>query len=302
MILYLAGNVGNQKYKESSMVLGGALNQLISYNDIINRTSNMELYYAGAEVWYQVLNDMEVTKQLASYHYMTKLKEKKIDSVFNRPRKIFIDSGGFSAFTQGAEINIDEYCDFIKKYNKHITAYAQLDVIGDEQGTQDNLEYMEKQGLKPLPVFHFKGDFKRLETLSNKYEYICLGGLVPLARRKDILKSHLDKCFKIIKNKCKVHGFGMTGIEILKRYPWYSVDSTSWIEAIRRGTYYEFKNGEMISLPTSEKKKATYKTIEYTGKIKGMWRVRLVQSIKEWLKLETYITKLWEKKGIKWDS
>ena len=58
----------------------------------------------------------------------------------------------------------------------------------------------------------------------------------------------------------------------------------------------------MISLPTSEKKKATYKKIEYKGKIKGMWRVRLVQSIKEWLKLETYITKLWEKKGISWDS
>ena len=299
MILYLAGNVGNQKYKESSMVLGGALNQLISYNDILTKNADMNLYFAGAEAFNKVLEDMKTTKELFSYYSIPK---SKAEDLFKRKRKIFIDSGGFSAFTQGAEINIDEYCDFIKKYNKHITAYAQLDVIGDEQGTQDNLEYMEKRGLKPLPVFHFKGDFKRLETLSNKYEYICLGGLVPLAKRKDILKSHLDQCFSIIKNKCKVHGFGMTGMEILKRYPWYSVDSTSWIEASRRGTYYEFKNGEMISLPTSEKKKATYKTIEYTGKLKGMWRVRLVQSIKEWLKLETYITKLWEKKGISWDS
>ena len=138
MILYLVGNVGNQKYKEAAMVYGGAKNQLISYNDILNKTSSMNLYFAGAEVWHKVLTEMEVSKQLASYYYMTEFNQKKKDAVFNRKRKIFIDSGGFSAFTQGAEINIDEYCDFIKKYNKHITAYAQLDAIGDEEATKKN--------------------------------------------------------------------------------------------------------------------------------------------------------------------
>ena len=92
----------------------------------------------------------------------------------------------------------------------------------------------------------------------------------------------------------------MTGMDILKRYPWYSVDSTSWIEASRRGTYYEFKNGEMNAIPTSDKNKASYKTIGYSGKTKGLWRLRLIHSIKEWVKLEKYVTDLWEKKGIKY--
>ncbi len=97
----------------------------------------------------------------------------------------------------------------------------------------------------------------------------------------------------------------MTGMDILKRYPWYSVDSTSWLEASRRGTYYEFKNGSMISIPTNKKNKASFKSIEYSGipenKQKGFWRLRLIHSIKEWMKLEKYITKLWEKRGIKFN-
>jgi hypothetical protein len=30
--------------------------------------------------------------------------------------------------------------------------------------------------------------------------------------------------------KVKVHGFGLTNIQLLFRYPWYSVDSTSWLQ------------------------------------------------------------------------
>ena len=296
MILYFAGNVGNQKYKESSMIFGGANNQLISYHDINIRLADMNLYFAGAHDWHKVLDDMKVTQQLSSFHYMTKFNESKLDNVFNRPRNIFVDSGGYSAFTQGAAIDIDEYCNFLKKYDSHITHYAQLDIIGDEEGTVRNQKYMEAKGLKPLPVFHYGGDFKRLEALVKEYDYICLGGLVPLAREKPILKAFLDKCFSIIKDNCKVHGFGMTGMDILKRYPWYSVDSTSWLEASRRGTHYEFKNGKMKSLSTSDKTKATYKTIGFSQKIKGLWRLRLIHSIKEGVKLEIYVNELWNKK------
>ena len=297
MILYLAGNVGNQNYKESCMVLGGASNQLISYHDILTKNADMDLYFAGAEAWHKVLNEIEKTKGLFSYIGIPKTTKGEL---FRADRKIFLDSGGFSAFTLGKEIKIDEYCNFIKKYHKQIDHYAQLDCIGDEEGTEKNQKYMESRGLNPLPVFHFKGDFKRLERLSKEYDYICLGGLVPLAKAKPILRAHLDKCFSIIKDNCKVHGFGMTGMDILERYPWYSVDSTSWIEASRRGTYYEFKNGVMKQIPTSDKRKATFNSIKYSGKQKGMWRPRLIHSIKEWLKLEEYITELWEKKGIKY--
>ena len=47
--------------------------------------------------------------------------------------KWFLDSGAFSAFTQGAEIDIQEYIEFIKEHKDYLEAYANLDVIGDAE-------------------------------------------------------------------------------------------------------------------------------------------------------------------------
>jgi hypothetical protein len=46
--------------------------------------------------------------------------------------------------------------------------------------------------------------------------------------------------------KIKVHGFGLTSLPLMLRYPWYSVDSTSWVITGRLGSIYvpKFKDGE----------------------------------------------------------
>ena len=35
--------------------------------------------------------------------------------------------------------------------------------------------------------------------------------------------------------RIKVHGFGITSIPLMERYPWYSCDSSSWIQATSFG-------------------------------------------------------------------
>ena len=42
---------------------------------------------------------------------------------------LFLDSGAYSAWTQGVEINIRDYIDFIKQHQDIIDIYANLDVI-----------------------------------------------------------------------------------------------------------------------------------------------------------------------------
>lgn len=160
--------------------------------------------------------------------------EKKVD--------LFLDSGAFSAWTRGITINLQEYIDFIKTNNEYLEHYAVLDVIGDPEATYRNQKEMESQGLKPIPCFHYGEDFKWLEFYINNYKYIALGGLV--GRPKAELTEHLDKSWEIICNtpksipKCKIHGFGITSIQFLLRYPWYSVDSTSWVLVGRTGGIY----------------------------------------------------------------
>lgn len=155
---------------------------------------------------------------------------------------IFLDSGAFSAFTQGVEIDIQKYIEFIKENENHLEIYANLDVIGDASATWKNQKKMERAGLLPMPCFHFGEDWKWLERYVKNYEYIALGGV---AKKSDYanLTKWLDECFKRICNKngipkTKVHGFGITRLRLLHRYPWYSVDSTSWVISSRMGMVY----------------------------------------------------------------
>ena len=57
--------------------------------------------------------------------------------------EIFIDSGGFSAKTQGAEIDLSAYVAFLKRYAHRITVYANLDVIGDATSKVSNMDPTE---------------------------------------------------------------------------------------------------------------------------------------------------------------
>lgn len=166
----------------------------------------------------------------------------------------FLDSGAYSAWSRGASIDLDEYCAFIKANSDHIEVYANLDVISGQPGRMatpaeveegarrswENFEYMCSEGLDPLPVFHAGEDWKWLDKmLAAGCDYIGLGGLVGLGvsgRRR-----WMDEVFLRITDSegwpiVKVHGFGMTSVSLIFRYPWYSVDSASWLQSTMNGS------------------------------------------------------------------
>ena len=198
--------------------------------------------------FYEVTNKLFATDQ--SFRYITQKnkameKEKRVE--------LFLDSGAYSAWSQNEEINIDDYIQFIKEHKDVIDVYANLDVIGDAEATWKNQLYMEKKGLKPLPVFHYGEDIKYLKMmLDKKYEYIGLGGMVPISTGD--LIHWLDNLFKnyLCDSKgmpiIKIHGFGLTSLKIMLRYPFFSVDSTSWVVTGRMGSIYipKKKNGIWI--------------------------------------------------------
>ena len=145
-----------------------------------------------------------------------------------------LDSGAYSSYKIGAIIDIDEYCDFIRKYEKIIDYYIVLDVIGSDVKSYENLLYMQAKGLNPLPVFHQGDDFKYLEKFTDgSYDFICLSPLDYSGKGSNMVR-WLDECFGNYicdnegKPKMKVHGLGLTTPHMMNRYPWYSVDSTSW--------------------------------------------------------------------------
>ncbi len=166
---------------------------------------------------------------------------------------LFLDSGAYSAMSKGVEIDIYKYIDFIKEHQEDITIYANLDVIGNAEATLKNQRIMEDAGLDPIPCFHRGEDWKYLRYYIKNYEYIALGGVAKDKDRSQ-LKQWMNEAWDIICDtpdrlpKCKVHGFAATSLDIMIRYPWFSVDSTSWISTGRFGFIFVpvYRQGKYI--------------------------------------------------------
>jgi hypothetical protein len=170
--------------------------------------------------------------------------------------KLMLDSGAFSAWKRGIQINLVEYISYIKKHEHLLENYVNLDVIPGSPGkipskaevdkaaraSHENLKKMHAAGLSPIPVFHFGEDIKWLELLlSEKEPYIGLGGLVGIPQPLQI--QWLDQVFTRITDKdgwpiVKTHGFGVASFEILKMYPWFTCDATSWALTAAYGSIY----------------------------------------------------------------
>lgn len=188
---------------------------------------------------------------LDSYWYL-KAKKDKIND------KIFLDSGAFTAHTKGITISIEEYCDFVNKHHDIISKdgdtymIATLDNITDALKSYHNYKQMQNYGVPSIPCYHMGEDIRYLYHYRDNNEYISLGGLV--GQKTDKLIIWLDtiwgKYLRFSKNK--VHGFGLTSLRIMKRYPWHSVDSSSWIQY---ATYGMIFNEHWGALNISEKSK-----------------------------------------------
>jgi len=101
----------------------------------------MKIYLAGALSL--MSNDLFKRRIKILESYLT-VKNKKI---LPQNISLFLDSGAFSAWSKGVEINIDEYILFIRKHTNHLDVYAVLDNINSPECTWENQEYMETAGL-----------------------------------------------------------------------------------------------------------------------------------------------------------
>jgi hypothetical protein len=170
----------------------------------------------------------------------------------------FLDSGSFTLWTRAAEYAKENHCEnkwafydtpefweyadsyaaFVKEYADAVDHYANVDVIPNPKLSWRNQEYLEnKHGLTPVPVVHYTTDLKWLKFYMERgHEFIALGGLVG-GSQADGRWDWIDRAFDIVCDqpsrlpKVKIHGFGVTNWDLLLRYPWYSVDSTSWTKA-----------------------------------------------------------------------
>src|ERR1700745_3092475 len=147
----------------------------------------MRIYLAG---WWHVgnaigtnihqynLHSVRYPYHLASFHYMAR---QIIQQARTAKTPMFLDSGAFSALTQGVKINIKSYAKFIHSYQDLIDIASNLDdITKTERITYAHQKFLEDAGGAVKPVFHTREDERWLRRyLDEGYDYILLGGMVP---------------------------------------------------------------------------------------------------------------------------
>ena len=176
-------------------------------------------------------------------------------------RKVFVDSGAFSAHTKGRELDVDEYIEYLNARQGCFEVIAQVDKIPGEFGKKktreqlleapelswENYLYMRDRVIdynNLTPIFHQGEDFKHLHRMLETTfdgEHIPYIGISPANDVSTREKAKwFETVFRIIRDSSnpnvKTHAFGMTSLDLLEQYPFYSADSTSWLMTSANGS------------------------------------------------------------------
>ena len=127
-----------------------------------------------------------------------------------------------------------------------------LDGIGDPLKTYQNQLAMEAHGVRPLPCFHYGEDERYLEWYVENYESITLGGMVAQSDvQVDYWLDHIWEKYLIDgsgRAKLKVHGFGVSTAWLMRKYPFSSTDSSSWVQSAATGSILILPDEKMINV------------------------------------------------------
>lgn len=194
-------------------------------------------------------HDISQLNVLISHEYKKALYDKKPKQFKN----FMADSGAFTAMNAGKKIDeqyINTYCDWI--IENDIDNYIEMDldeIVGYEKVLEIR-KFIEKRTGKPcIPVWHLSRGAEGWKRMVQEYDY-CALSLSGFTDSSKWLRKHKYEPLKFFlneanKNNCKVHALGCNQIELMKRFHFYSCDSSCHTLGYRYGKIYDFRNGQL---------------------------------------------------------
>ena len=254
----------------------------------------MKLYFAvTTKDDFEPIESLSQKNVLLSYFYYKGQVKKYIDSHQSLYDNILIDSGAFSFYNSGKEILLSDYEKAIKESSfKH---YFNLDVIGDAEGSYQNYLKMLDNGLNPIPVFHADTPIQYLREYLDRTDFISVGGLVGNNNIESNLNGIFSEIEKINPN-VKVHGLGLTKVDIIKNYPFYSIDSSSYCAITKFARASRWNKTNFKSIDTFEYFQ-NY-GIKFTDGSTSGFRYFLIQwQMNQYLQMIDYVNDYRKRKG-----
>ena len=215
----------------------------------------MRIYLAGIEILInRVQSVITASPQkiyaLSSFFYAR--SKEAYDELIPYFKDFLLDSGAFT-FIQSQNQHqdwdgyLEEYAEYINRLD--IKKYFELDidaVVGYEK-VKEFRARLEKATNRPcIPVWHKSRGKEEFLRLCEEYSTVAVGGIAVKHIRQDEYKYFPWLISEAHKRGCQLHALGFTNLEMLKRFHFDSVDSTSWTSGGRYGTTYRF-NGRGLT-------------------------------------------------------
>lgn len=192
-----------------------------------------------------------------AFYYSERMRQ-AMDASMKRGVHVMMDSGAHSfhrfilnatgqrsarkkkSFTDVDELKIqtrDLYAEFCRREGKNWDFYVNLDFVKNSPDIYKMQRFFEKQGLNPVPVYHGDSDLSYFERyIDQGHKIIGIGNDDKSRRSWKDKRRYYDELFNIAEKKnIKLHGFAVTSLSYMSMYPWYSVDSSTWVKVASFG-------------------------------------------------------------------
>lgn len=238
----------------------------------------MKVYLAG--VYSRPYLVLEKPLYILESYFYAKNAPEFMENIKKHDINFLLDSGAFSfmnKFTADFDVWVEEYANFINKHNIDLFFELDIDSIVGLKEVENLRNKLEKLTNKQcIPVWHkSRGKDYWLKMISD-YKYCAIGGIVTKEIKPNeypFLNWFLSEAKK---QNCKVHGLGYTKTTELNKYPFYSIDSTSWLSGSRFAHIYYFENGIINQRQKPKgKKMVNYKIVDKNN-------------FNEWIKFQKY--------------
>lgn len=188
----------------------------------------MKLFFVvtGNKEELEVIRELKPENILVSYWYFKNKSIKDFCKSIGYKPSILLDSGAYTAFTKGKNVNVIDYMAYIDANKRYLSGYMALDVIGNTDLSVALYDFMRSLGYDPIPVYHYGEECWVLYYYEQKSKRIALGGTVPV-RNKQLVSDWCD----MIYDKCpnaEYHLLGSSSEVIRRNEHLASCDSTSW--------------------------------------------------------------------------
>lgn len=274
----------------------------------------------------KLLAEENVRNVLFSYHYVNK-PEKLVDLLGEwRPERIILDSGAFSVWSKGGVVDLQSYAQFGLEVQKILPKGIELNIVNldvlpgkwgfvpskeeidkSAKAGWQNMLYLESLGLKVIHVFHQHEDWEVLDALTKHSDYIGISPANDVSQAsKTAWMNDVFNRLDVKKSRVRTHGFAVTSYQQVYKYPYYSVDSSSWTAPAVWGRLTVIDDSMRI-------KSFSYKDVneleKYWPLIRSMgydkiaapeWQDRTRIAIRAYQKMEEVATRLQEQKGLVW--